>query len=285
MAPSEPFYYWGNIKIFRSGELNGFDFLTEELNDLSETRVRFYSIGIQLLINHIILIVFVRNFYHGVKMVVGSALGCGFQITAINYALPSEVNCRTTVWGYSVVIVIVNIFVDFIILHKAWLAHGRNTWLFVVGILLMLPLPGTVYVVWMYGVIKADRAVGCLFIYPYYYPLLKVATELPINLAFSAAFLVVIRRQYKQMGSRVWKYLLKEGFIYVFGVVISNVTCLLIATTKPNPNIGEVVFIIDWAIISTLLIEQQKGISKAFKQDVRPKTDMSPLNITMIEYK
>ncbi|RKP06932.1 hypothetical protein THASP1DRAFT_31255 [Thamnocephalis sphaerospora] len=286
MDDTEEVYYWAGIKMHRSGDRNGFEFLVSDLDDPVETRIRFYGIALQLCMNSMIFAIFVRNFYRTMRMLIRSphnlpswccavqaGAGVIFGIIGLAFALPTTSSCRAAVWFSNISLPISNICVSVVLLQKAWLAHKKDNRLLLIGALLILPQPVTTYIVWALSPTMVVPHAGCVFHYPNYYPWLKFGIDMPINLVLSVAFLVVVIRQHRVFGSDTWAYLSRDGMIYMFCVILSNFACALIAAAKLANDFSDMFFLVDWVITSTLLIRQHEGVRVALQQSTRPKTN------------
>ncbi|KAI9596521.1 hypothetical protein BDF19DRAFT_16043 [Syncephalis fuscata] len=251
-------FYWSGIPIYRSGEENGFEVLATSGGSIQEIRTRFQGTITQLFLNTVLLAVFTRNTFWALVLVkkaprnlscwcclIQAGAGCFFSAIAVTFSMPSPVSCRAIAWLHIALICVSNVCVSAVLLHKAWLVHKQDNRLIYFSVLLLIPQPACIYVVWALSPTLILEHAGCVFIYPHYYPWLKLGVEMPINIFLSGAFLIVIVRQYRAVGSVVWARLSKEGFIYMFGVIFSNFFCALVAALKIFGDFSDIFFIGD----------------------------------------
>ncbi|KAI9591516.1 hypothetical protein BDF19DRAFT_454672 [Syncephalis fuscata] len=243
-------YAMENVPISHLGKFNAIQYFEAAGDDLAEMRSRVQGIFIQLLINTGVLYLFLRNTWHALRMLyarptlvpawccfvqsaMGISFGCLFLMTALPNGRPAT---------------------------QAILANQRSRTLLVAGIVLMLPQPFLIYVVWRLGSATMDPIAGCSAILPVYFPWLKFGLDVSLNIVFSAAFINVVYRHYRLFGSEAWKQLTEDGVRTMCLIILSNIVCLFIVTFKFIGNTSETWWIADWAITSVLLVNHTKDI-------------------------
>ncbi|KAI8055036.1 hypothetical protein BDF22DRAFT_675001 [Syncephalis plumigaleata] len=267
---------WGYISLNPSGEQSIWAFLMEHGN-LEDARTRAHSHYIQALMSVFILITFVRNIYYATILVYykpdSVASWCcflqaltGVISNAFNVAtgLPGGPSCRVCNWIYAVGITISSICISVCLLLRAYVITSKSKLLLVVGILLMLPLPATVWILWAKGESMITADAGCITVFPSYLPWFRLILDVSINTLFSVIFLQVVIQQYRNIGSRCWKRLQSDGILYLLCVAGSNISCAIIVAFELLGGFSEMMFLVDWAVTSMLLIHQHTGMRKAF---------------------
>ncbi|RKP10732.1 hypothetical protein THASP1DRAFT_27487 [Thamnocephalis sphaerospora] len=258
-----------NIPLYPLGELNAIDFAMQAQGNLNEMRMRSRGTLVQIIFSTITNWVFMYSIASSVRMLYrrpSIAAGCCllqaisgviYSMTVVSFALPGGPSCRQLLWVASVALSISPICVGATLLQKVYLVHGRRTWLVVVGTLLLLPQPLFPYYIWTSPATMMSST-GCLTRYPSYLPWLKLAMEMPINIAFSVAFIMVVYRQYRQFGSEAWGRLVRNGIQTMCAIVLSNFFCMLCAAFELGDYLSEMFFVLDWMITSLLLVHHCK---------------------------
>ncbi|KAI8048985.1 hypothetical protein BDF22DRAFT_778775 [Syncephalis plumigaleata] len=257
---------WG-ILLHPLGELNAGEYIFQASDDIKEMRRRSYGVYVQLFINVIVLHIFLHNLICSAKMLyvrynsvsiwccaIQTFAGLVFSAFSLSLGLPGGASCRVVMWCVAVCFVCGTLCTNTALLHKAYLAHNRSKKLLVAGIVLMLPQPYIVYCVWD-SPITIDGSTGCLIHYSINFPWIKFGLDAPLNLVFSAAFLVVIYRQYKQFGSIAWEKLMSDGMQIMFLIILSNTICMMCALLEVAGIFSVVFFVFDWIITSFLLVQ------------------------------
>ncbi|RKP07608.1 hypothetical protein THASP1DRAFT_24269 [Thamnocephalis sphaerospora] len=258
-------YQWG-IALHPLGELNALDYITEAQGDIEEMRARNGSLSLQSAFNVICTYLFVRNLFLAVSMlykrpkmlagwccVLQAIAGLVYSISSLAVYLPDGPSCRIALWLVGVGSSISVLCVGTALLQKAYLVHHRNKWLLGFGIFLLLPQPAFTYMVWNSPGVMSSAG-GCLSCYPTYLPWAKLAMDMPINLVFSIAFLMVVYQQYRQFGSAAWKQLVHNGIQTMCLIVFSNIICMFCVAFEVIGIFSEFFFIFDWTITSVLLV-------------------------------
>ncbi|KAI9591502.1 hypothetical protein BDF19DRAFT_454854 [Syncephalis fuscata] len=273
---TETVLLWNYIPIDPRGESSVWDFLQEH-ESLADARERVYGNAIQLFMNATMFAVFLRNFWRAFKLVyqkpasiagwcclVQAAMGVATQIVNLSTVFPGGATCRTCNWVYSSGITVSSVCVSICLLLRAYTITSHNRKLLFVGIVLMLPLPGTIWIFWVesFSLNSADNA--CTSIFPWYLPWFRLGLDLSINSIFSTVFLRVVIQQYQALGNKCWHKLQSDGILYLLCVILSNVLCAFIVAFKVIGGLSEMMFIYDWLITSCLLIRQHERMRLAF---------------------
>ncbi|RKP06918.1 hypothetical protein THASP1DRAFT_21994 [Thamnocephalis sphaerospora] len=273
-------FQWG-IPLHPQGELNAIDYLAQTPASPDEIRTRAFSIFMQLPFPIIINYIFMRNLAVSIRMVyqrpeafapwcclLQASVGVIYTVNALLYAFPGGPSCRHAVWIVGVGITISQLCVGATLLQKAYIVHHRNKRLLVLGITLLLPQPLIIYFVWISPVIMAPPA-GCLACYPHYFPWVKFAMDMPINILFSVAFISVVYRQYRQFGTAAWARLVRNGIRTMCLIVISNFVCMICAAFEVLSLLSQMFMLIDWIITSLLMIHhcENMRVSSAATKD------------------
>ncbi|KAI9591521.1 hypothetical protein BDF19DRAFT_426197 [Syncephalis fuscata] len=273
-----------NILLHPLGELNAGDYIFQASDNVEEMRQRSRGVYMQLFINVIVFYIFTRNFVHSAKMlctrcnsvpnwccIIQTLAGLVFSAFSLSLVLPGGASCRTTMWCVAVCFVCSTLCTSTALLHKAFLAHGRHAGLLVLGILLMLPQPYIIYVMWS-SPTTVDGSIGCLLHYPASFPWIKFGMDAPLNIIFSIAFLIVIHQHYKQFGSSAWGELIRNGTQTMCYIIISNIVCMTLAAFEIAGLFSEMFFVFDWIITSFLLVQHCETFHNQSNLSMKPKT-------------
>ncbi|RKP05157.1 hypothetical protein THASP1DRAFT_26300 [Thamnocephalis sphaerospora] len=258
-------HQWG-IPLYPLGELGMAEYQALAQDDLQETRKRSIGIFVHLLLNSTLGYIFVRNITRTVSMIrqrpdllaswcclIQALFGLVYAIAVALFSTAAELSCRRMIWIAAVGLTVSPICVGAALLQKAYMVHSSNKWLLVAGIVLLFPQPYFTYLSWT-SPATIVAGVGCLVIYPQEMPWVKLALDAPINILFSAAFIVVIYRQYRRFGSSAWARLMRNGIQTMCLIVLSNVVCMLGVAFNLAGLFSELFFALDWLITSTLLV-------------------------------
>jgi hypothetical protein len=249
--------FWGYISLNPLGEQSIWDFLMEH-KSLEDARIRAHSHYIQALMSVFILATFVRNLYYAVILIFhkpkSTASWCcflqaltGVISNTLNVAtgLPGGPSCRICNWIYALGITISSICVSVCLLLRAYIITSKSKALLVVGVLLMLPLPATAWILWVEGVSMVTSDAGCITVFPSYLPWFRLVLDVSINTLFSAIFLKVVIHQYRNIGSQCWKRLQSDGILYLLCVAGSNISCATIVAFHLFSGFSEMMFLVD----------------------------------------
>ncbi|KAI9596755.1 hypothetical protein BDF19DRAFT_321043 [Syncephalis fuscata] len=207
--------YMLGIPLYQSGELDIFDYMTEPVDNLNESRDRVMGLQSQTVAVLFATFIFVRNFNISVRMVISryrtisawccflpSALGIIFGLMIIYAWLFSGLNCRRILWFSGFINTIAIMCNSIILLQKAYLVLCRQRWIAVFGIIFTLPQLGFLIIVIIACPVALEPKNGCVLYYPTYLPWYWFFAAVPINLFFSAIFSHVTYKQYCIFGSK-----------------------------------------------------------------------------------
>ncbi|RKP27533.1 hypothetical protein SYNPS1DRAFT_26814 [Syncephalis pseudoplumigaleata] len=257
------------IKHDPQGALNAIEYLLDANGSLEEYQRRSVGVHMQLLSIMALLFMFMFNAYRSIQMtfkrshkvsswccLVSTMTGVAYVGgAALNHHMPYGPSCRTVVWAAIIGMTIATMAMNTLLLERAYLAHQRNRFLLVFGIFLILPAPTLIYRAWIEVEAKFSPASGCYAKYPASFPSFRLLIDLPPNVVFTCAFVMVIYQQYRRYGDRCWKRLARNGIVTMMLVVVSNLTCMLCNVFNAFGEVSDVLFIVDWAITSTLVVE------------------------------
>jgi hypothetical protein len=117
----------------------------------------------------------------------------------------------------------------------------------------MIPLPTSAYITMISPAVLIPGS-GCTLLYPSILPWIKFAIEAPINTVFSVAFIMVVYQQYQLYGAKAWRRLTYNGIRTLGLIIICNLICMLAAGIDALGIISVLFFLIDWVIVSSLLV-------------------------------
>ncbi|KAI9592986.1 hypothetical protein BDF19DRAFT_450050 [Syncephalis fuscata] len=201
----------------------------------------------QTLINSVLLVIFTRNLWRAFKLVYHSSTSISSWCCFLQ-ALMGVINSS---------ICILSIFP-----HGPTCRH--SVWSAAFGMGFSSTCPSTIVVAWLFTTVENTVDEACIVNIPNYYPWLRLSTDLSSNLVLSVLFLRVVIKLYFKMGSKCWERLKSDGFLYTFGVIISNILCAIFTVMQFGGRLSEMMFLCDWLITSVLLIYQHEGMRKAF---------------------
>ncbi|RKP07307.1 hypothetical protein THASP1DRAFT_30880 [Thamnocephalis sphaerospora] len=276
-------YQWG-IPLHPLGELNALDYIMQAKDDLLEMRARNAALCLQSVTSVINTCLFSRNFYLSARMayqhprvlagwccLVQAAAGIAFTLCSLSVFAIHGPPCRYALWFAGFGMATSAICVGTVLLQKAYLVHNRSKWLLATGIILLLPQPLLTYMIWSSPGIMAPVG-GCILYYPPYLPWVKLAMDLPINIVFSVAFIMVVYRQYRRFGSSAWEHLMRNGIQTMCLVVFSNIFCTFAGAFELFQMLSEFFFIFDWSITSILLVHHCTTMRPQTAEQHRPRT-------------
>ncbi|KAI9591919.1 hypothetical protein BDF19DRAFT_245596 [Syncephalis fuscata] len=271
------------------GQLNGYQFIMEAYHDKALFRKRFMAIHFQLFLVAIMVLLSIRNSYRAIRAliiyphriaswccIVMTFTGVASLITPMFFESPFGPECSTAALQIIVGLAISTAATNIILFERAYLAHQRNRWLLIIG-LISIALPGPIYItaMWFLSTPHISDYVGCYTQNDYWIPYIRLTIDLPSNIIFSIAFFLVVYRRYTTYHEGVWKELGRDGIITMLLVIFSNMVCFIFNISNIFKEFGPMLYIADWLITSTLLVENQYRIStsthtkKAEKSSVR----------------
>ncbi|KAI9594904.1 hypothetical protein BDF19DRAFT_465784 [Syncephalis fuscata] len=271
-------------------ELNAIGYLKDAENDTAELRRRSFGVYSQLLSIMALLFIFLYNSYRSIKMVckrsyraspwcclVSSLAGVSYVGgIAMVHHLPFGPSCHIVIWAAIIGMTISTMAINTLLLERAYLAHQRNRYLLIFGILLVVPAPVLIYRAWYDVLATFSPGTGCHGTYPPSFPAFRLLIDLPPNAVFSVAFLAVIYQQYRRFGDRCWKRLTHDGITTMLLVILSNLTCVIFNLSDILGDTKDVLFIVDWAITSSLVVENTYRMSTSLT-DTEPTVCQQPI--------
>jgi hypothetical protein len=219
---SDAFYYDRYAPVAKSGWLNGYEYILyghegpavfqvptdpDEFNAWKlMARERIQGVYIQFIMSCTVFWIFFHNSRTAAKelyvryrslpawcIAIQSFLGIIYGVwLAYGFLLPGGPSCRTSTDFTITSLAISTLCMNTTLLIKAYAVHQRNKLLLYTGILAMLPSPpAIIYVITMQTPAVITPAGGCVTKYPPYFPWLKFGLEVPVNVLFSVAFIIV----------------------------------------------------------------------------------------------
>ncbi|KAI8058561.1 hypothetical protein BDF22DRAFT_666541 [Syncephalis plumigaleata] len=241
--------------------------------NISDARIRFDSSNMQSFVNVILLYAFLGNTWEAIKLLqlrplnkcywccfiqafFGVIMGVGMEISILS---SNTITCRAVNW-----ISIVGLATSS--MCTAYAMQMRSKRLLWFGIL-CIPLP----TIAIWGIafnedIYYSVEGACMIDYPEWVPIVRGCIEVFVNGVFSYIFL-----QYQTFGSNCWDKLKCDGLFYLLGAAISSIVCALISVSRLFGPVSDFIFLIDWILVSTLLIRQHQNI-RTVLQENQPKT-------------
>ncbi|KAI9591918.1 hypothetical protein BDF19DRAFT_245595 [Syncephalis fuscata] len=272
-----------------TGELNGYQFIMEAYHDKALFQRRFVAVNFQVFLIITVALLFIRNFYRAICAlmmhpyriaswccIVMTFVGVLTFITPMLFESSFGPTCSTSVIQIAIGLTISTIATNIILFERAYLAHQRNRWLLVIGLVaIVVPPPLYVVSMWFLAIPYISDYVGCYTQNDYWLPYIRLTIDLPPNIIFSVVFLLVVYRRYTTYHEGCWRELARDGIITMLLVVFSNMVCFIFNISNILKEFGNMLYVTDWLITSTLLVENQYRIStsahtkKAEKSSVR----------------
>ncbi|KAI9597276.1 hypothetical protein BDF19DRAFT_436409 [Syncephalis fuscata] len=252
-----------------TGDINSFDYLINYELYKKDTRRFPTGIYLQLVLNTIMFIVFLRNFYYTIGLVIKyprriapwccmSTTTIGvlfFGICGLLHALPGGPTCRTLLWAVIVGLTVNSVCTSIVLLERAYLAHQCNRRLLGVGVCLILLEPLFFYLIATNSEVLVTAKSGCHIHFSYYLPLVQFFLNAPVNMVLSIAFLIVVYRKYQRYGDKCWQMLMREGTVTMLLVLVSNFLCMILNIVRVFGGITIILYIIEWTVVSTMIME------------------------------
>ncbi|KAI8054471.1 hypothetical protein BDF22DRAFT_742399 [Syncephalis plumigaleata] len=256
------------------GTLNGIEYL-ENSPDMQILRERSNAVHMQIVSNVMLLMLFLHNTQCSIKMVhlysnkiapwcclISSAIGViFFGVFTMLHHLPNGPSCIQVIWCSISCLTISTMAVNTVLLERAYLAHCRNRWVLILGVLLIAPAPILIYLNWIANRAIFSHTAACYADYPGYFPYVRAAVDAPPNIVFSLLFITVIYRQYCHYGGRCWARLAHDGILVMMLVITSNLICFIGNVTYVLGETTDYLYVIDWAVTTTLLVKNTKDMS------------------------
>ncbi|RKP27048.1 hypothetical protein SYNPS1DRAFT_27288 [Syncephalis pseudoplumigaleata] len=258
--------------------MNAFEFLNaqEQGNSTRPTGIFF-----QVMLSTVMLVVFLRNIYYAVSLVrkyprkiapwcslsiatTGALFFGGFGLP---FAFPGGPSCRTLLFALSIALTLCSMAISIILLERAYLAHCRNRYLLVIGMLLILLESLLFYVLsWMTEAHIAP-AYGCHAHFLYYVPVVHFLLTAPANTVLSVAFLIVVYRKYRRYGEKCWRLLVREGTVTMLLVLGSNFLCMICNAFRLFSGNTPILYVIECGLISTVIVESLRRLDTFMYRD------------------
>ncbi|KAI9598072.1 hypothetical protein BDF19DRAFT_494121 [Syncephalis fuscata] len=283
-----------------SGDLGGVDFVWGARNETASLRRRYLAINCQILFAMLMAIIFLRNTYRAVYVIATyprkiAPLCCLSTnlfgaFSAIIIAIPSVAlnvfSCYTLCWTLAIGLMVSAASVNTILFERAYLACNRLKWFLVLSII-MISVPGPAYIIIIQHSAdpKYNEIHGCYLNYRSYFPYIRLSLDLPPNIAFSAVFLMVIYRQYKRYKEACWKKLVKDGVITMLLIIASNIACFIINTTNILKETGDLMYVADWVLTATLLVDNIYKLHITSQSDESNESNKNPDKTTALSIK
>ncbi|KAI8052826.1 hypothetical protein BDF22DRAFT_488797 [Syncephalis plumigaleata] len=240
------------------GEISMPDFYMEATGDIVEQRGRLMGLQFELIIAVAALYLFGRNLVKTCNALVSRphALPLWFSFisaffgTAIGFVfillpLTEKLNCRKLVWAESFGMSISMLCNSTILLYKAYLVLYKRKWILYVGIPLIIPQIGFAVLIVFYSFYIAKANVGCLTFYPEFIIWYWASVNTPHNILFSVIFCFVTYKQYKILGSDIWRRLAREGIQTMSLALLCNILSTIIIVFFPSTINKDILLLVD----------------------------------------
>jgi hypothetical protein len=260
------------------GEVSGFDYVMNASN-MEEFRERSFGLFMQLAIIVIIVYIFAWGAWRSLRSVIrapyGFASWCCF-IQALAGLLVNLINtvtkisswpiCRHQIQIDAVGLAIGRMTINALLLSKAYYANGKNKKMLAFGIIAILPEPATAYVLMALSEYAVTPTGSCSIYYPDWFPWMYSALDVPIHTIFSIAFISVVIRQYRALGSGAWNELRKNSVTFLAGIVVFKIFMLVLVASKLAGDATATLGLIEWVVCSCLIVHQHDSVRRAFKR-------------------
>ncbi|KAI9591920.1 hypothetical protein BDF19DRAFT_468479 [Syncephalis fuscata] len=183
-------------------------------------------------------------------------------IAPITFGVTTVPSCSTGLQHALAGLTISTMAINVILFERAYLAHQRSPWVLIAGIIAVaIPGPAYAFAIWYLVVPNISDSIGCYSMNRPLIPHIRFGLDLPSNVVFSAAFCIVVYRRYTKYHEACWKYLAHDGIIAMLLVIVSNTLCCVLNLISVVEEFGDMVYLVDWLITGTLLVEYQCKIS------------------------
>jgi hypothetical protein len=254
---------WAGIPLHPLGELYIYDYVNGSNTDggisKAESQARLTGILQQSVTFTVLSFIFARNLLMSIRILrshtgslsgwcclISSAIGTCLGLLPVAVIAFQHINCRYLTWPLVLAICLSTIINGVIILHRAYLALLRRHWVVIVGAFFVLLQFGFMLAAMRYIPITIEHKHGCTVNYDTFLSYAWIGTVLPVNLFFSAIFIIVAYRQYTSYGSDAWKRLAKDGIQIMCLVVFCNIVCGIITISRLLGSYSDFCFAIDW---------------------------------------
>ncbi|RKP06530.1 hypothetical protein THASP1DRAFT_31660 [Thamnocephalis sphaerospora] len=267
-----------------AGEISGFDYVMNATN-MAQFRTRSYGLFLQLSIMIAIVYIFawgtirssqiVRRSPHGFAAwccLIQAAVGLGINIINVITKVSSWPICRHQIYVDAVGLCIGRITINALLLSKAYYSNGKSKRLLIAGIIAMIPEPATAYVLMGMSEYEVTDTGSCSIRYPEWFPWMYSGLDVPIHAVFSFAFILVVVRQYRALGSGAWAELRRDSIVYLAGIVIFKLFMLIVVASRVAGDATATIGLVEWVICSCLIVHQQNNVRRAFQRSRLPQS-------------
>ncbi|KAI8057085.1 hypothetical protein BDF22DRAFT_669437 [Syncephalis plumigaleata] len=255
--------------------MNGYQLLMSITRDTKLFRRSFISISCQLLFNTILFWILVRNFHRALCIAIRSprklASWCCIAMTlpgmlsflgTVSFGTEYALSCRVLSWCVIGSIAISMAASNAIMFERAYIIYQFNRWLLLIGITtIVVPIPIILVLTYTRSVIKITADLGCYVEQHFYAYLVYICSGLLTSSLYSLPFFVALYRRYKIRREIRWRRFLQDGAITMLLIAVSSLACFLLTIINTNGKYNNIVYIIDWIITSTLLVEHNYRVS------------------------
>ncbi|RKP08408.1 hypothetical protein THASP1DRAFT_29787 [Thamnocephalis sphaerospora] len=258
--------WFGSIPLHPLGERNSFQCIVEAGHNIEEQRAHFSGMYTQRFLNIIMLLVFLHCLWLSIGMIrmrphalaswcclIQTTCGVAYNAVAISSLHPDGATCRKSAWTAAVTANLGEACISAVLLQKAYIVQDRPRWMLVFGLLIIAAPPLLVYAAWASPAIQGSTC-ECTVDYRFYYPWIRFGLYVPLDVACSAVFLVVVFRHLRRFGSEAWKQLTQSGTQLILCLLLSHLTCLFIIAFDLSGTFSGVVYMLDWFVCSVLII-------------------------------
>jgi hypothetical protein len=240
---------------------NGFEFFWNASNNMGELRKRYLALGSQLICGTILTIVFTRNFWRSIIVVVNFphkfAPQCCLFINTLGILVLGAItvpaiglnglSCRTMGWCIIFGVGFSSIACNFMLLERAYVAFHKRRWFLIVGTLFsFVPSIGFLLITAISSSVVYGPNYACHLDYPNYLPYARIFSDLPQNLMFSTIFCMIIYRNYRRRNEHMWKELARDGITTMLLVSLSNIVSFALGESKALGAYTNTIYIADW---------------------------------------
>jgi hypothetical protein len=231
--------YFGTIPLYPSGEQTLYEFVNGATS-LEDRSSRFRVVFIQVSMACVLLHVFIYNLIISIQMIrirpnvlptrlclIQSVINVACWLYCFGAYTSTGPSCRETLWAISFSMRINDLCTCTVLLRKAHIVCDRNRW-FLIFIPLLLAAPVVIiYVSWASPAMLSYESIGCIYIYPSYFPWLRFALHAPIHFTLTLIFIRVAIRHYRHFGTEAWWRLARDGIQVGLLLLLVNIMCAL----------------------------------------------------------
>ncbi|KAI9593035.1 hypothetical protein BDF19DRAFT_498023 [Syncephalis fuscata] len=126
---------------------------------------------------------------------------------------------------------------------------------------------------YIHCIFTIETKVGCVDYHPKLFLWYWFSVSMPDNILLSALFSRIALKQYRMFGSDMWKRLARDGLQIMSMTVLCNTICYAFIAFRIGGDNAELLFVVDWMIIATLLAKRCERMRKIRDESNRPKTE------------